>query len=172
MQENLILFIITYFKKNLNKIIGFFKGVYYPTISFVIYIFLAFGFLILIIKTAFSENFEVLIEIAQMGAIITATLAVLTFTYALTFDNYTLHSHIKKDVINTGKYFYLSCLNFIIGIIFLTFSGKAFAYAIEDNDMLRLVINGFFLIICFSIFLLSSGYFAIGIKNILKHLTN
>ena len=105
MQENLILFIITYFKTNLNKIIGFFKKVYYPTISFVIYIFLAFGFLILIIKTAFSENFEVLIEIAQMGAIITATLAVLTFTYALTFDNYTLHSHIKKDVINTGKYF-------------------------------------------------------------------
>lgn len=166
MREKSISFRITHFEKKLMKIIEFFENVYYTSIPIVIYLFLIAGFLILLLKTISTGNFKDLIEIAQIGIILTATLAILTFTYALTFDDYK-----KKPVIYAGKYFFLSCLNFMIGIILLTGFGEAFKHATEYNDVLRSVINGIFLIISFIILVLSAAYFASGIKDLLKILT-
>ena len=158
----------SFYRKCYSKYFGVFEDIYYYLIYFIVYIFLSVGVIILAIRTMFRDNFEELIEIAQMGAILTATLAMLTFTYATTFDYNVKTIGDKKNLIHAGKYFYKSCLNFIIGIILITGFGEAFIHSIENNDMLRLVINGIFIFFSFIILIYSIVYFAVGIINSLK----
>ncbi len=62
-----------------------------------------------------ETDYNSIFPYGEKGIILIATLAILTFTYALVLDNS------KKDiVINSGKYFLKSVINFAVGMIFLT----------------------------------------------------
>ena len=61
-----------------------------------------------------QAEYAEIISIGEKGTIIIATIAVLTFTYALTMDYPD-----KKIIQNSGKYFFMSVLDLIIGIVLL-----------------------------------------------------
>lgn len=118
-----------------------------------------------------ERDYDLIISIVEKGAIIIATIAVLTFTYALTLDYPK-----KKLVTKSGKYFLKSVLNFIIGMIFLIGFRDYLDNPINTFGLLDLIFN-FTTIIIFLLFssglliLISSAYFfAIGITDLLKSL--
>ena len=61
-----------------------------------------------------EPDYDMLISIGERGTLIIATIAILTFTYALTLDYPD-----KKDIQKSGKYFFKSALDFIIGMVFI-----------------------------------------------------
>ena len=72
---------------------------------------LAFMKLFLLFK---EPNYNDIINYGERGTILIATLAILTFTYAVTFE-----SPEKEAVREIGKNFFKSVLNFVVGLIFL-----------------------------------------------------
>jgi len=142
-----------------------------------IYFIIIYMFIILAMFKIFSliiptePDYDYIISIGERGAVIIATIAVLTFTYSLTLDYPN-----KKVVQKCGKYFLKSALNFIIGMIFLIGFRDPLS---NSNNILSLpeILFDFSTILMFIFFfsgfliLISSAYFfAIGITDLLKSL--
>jgi thiamine transporter ThiT len=100
-------------------------------------------------------------SIAERGTIISATLAVLTFTYASCFEN-----PVKKHITKIGEYFLESTLLFLVGIIFLTGFGET---VIKGNPVVSNSVFIFFIFIVLTL-VISICFFVIGISDLLKQL--
>ena len=131
---------------------------------------LIFVFLITLISNIINEiflpnpNYQYIISFGINGTIVSATLALLTFTYALVLDY-----PIRRDIISIGKIFLRSTLFFIIGIISLNVvkemmdSSEKFASPdlIAEFTVFFLFYGGFLLLI------VSASLFAVGISKLL-----
>ena len=154
-------------KPFVNFISGFFtiRG-YLITLSYT----LIFFFLLILISNTINEiflpnpNYQYIISFGINGTIVSATLALLTFTYAQVLDY-----PIRRDIISIGKFFLRYTLFFIIGIIFLNVAkefmdnSEKFAYPelIAEFTVYFLFFGGFLLLI------LSASLFASGISKLL-----
>ncbi len=138
----------------------------------VIYLFIGLAMLYLSsLIVTHNPDFDYVIEIGEKVIILIATISILTFTYALTLE------YPKKEVVlNSGKYFFKSVLDFIMGMILLIGFRK---YLDNPSNKLGLpefvfdiVINSgiIFLFIGFIILLISAYYFAKGIRDLSKSL--
>ena len=117
-------------------------------------------------KEIFSSNpnYQYIINFAINGTIVSATLALLTFTYALV-----LEPPIKSEIIKIGEKFLMSTLLFIIGFIFLN-SAKGILNNAETSispDLVRFSIILLLLVGGILIQIASACYFAIGISKLL-----
>ncbi|MCD4669557.1 MAG: hypothetical protein K8S14_03845 [Actinomycetia bacterium] len=118
-----------------------------------------------------NPNFKNIIETGERVSILIATISILTFTYALT-----LEYPKKKVVVNSGKHFFKSVLNFIMSMILLigirknldnppnTFGLPEFIIDMEIISMLISLIIGLFIL------LVSAYFFAKGIRDLSKSL--
>lgn len=131
---------------------------------------LIFVFLITLLSNIINEiflpnpNYQYIISFGINGTIVSATLALLTFTYALVLDY-----PIRRDIISIGKIFLRSTLFFIIGIISLNVvkemmdNSEKFASPdlMAEFTVIFLFFGGFLLLI------LSASLFAVGISKLL-----
>lgn len=155
------------FLKFIDKIMFHFK-LFYIRLSFLMAPLFLFIIIISWITGIFSpkRDYNFIISTAINGIILSATLALLTFTYALV-----LNYPEKKNIITIGKKFLNATLNFILGIIFL----GLFALSLEkyenrfnlpdfiiDSSLLILFFIGLFA------FVMSVYYFSFGIGDLLK----
>jgi len=157
-----------------DKIEDMIKNTYYSIIRNIIFVVLLITLAYLLVGFFSKElKIEDLYNITQSGAIITATLALLTFSYASVL---TEKNNEKKDLTEIGIYFLKSTLNFIIGMMFLigagfskpqtnTFGIPDTVYNIIDSYVPILL---FFLAIMALIF--SIVYFTKGILTFIKFL--
>ncbi len=115
--------IISDFNKKIEKLIYSispeiekFKSLLRKCYFIIIYslICLAMLYLFSLIASNNPDDFDDIIEFGEKGVILIATISILTFTYALTLE----HPN-KNIVVNSGKHFLKSVLNFIIGMILL-----------------------------------------------------
>ena len=118
-----------------------------------------------------NPNFKNIIETGERVSILIATISILTFTYALT-----LEYPKKKVVVNSGKHFFKSVLNFIMSMILLigirknldnppnTFGLPEFVIDMEIISTLILFFVGFVIL------LISAYFFAKGIRDLSKSL--
>lgn len=158
--------------QNLGRTILHSFKVFYINLSYSMSYLFLFVIIISYITGIFSpiRDYNFLISGAINGIILSATLALLTFTYALVL-NYPKRAYF----INVGESFLKATLNFILGIIFI----GLFALMLNRTDnILHLpeFINNFILastlLIVFFIGLgalvMSVSFFSIGIGNLLK----
>lgn len=131
---------------------------------------LIFVFLLKLISNTINEiflpnpNYQYIISFGINGTIVSATLALLTFTYAQVLDY-----PIRRDIISIGKFFLRSTLFFIVGIIFLNVAkemmdnSEKFASPdlIAEFAVYFLFFGGLLLLI------LSASLFAVGISKLL-----
>ena len=114
-------------------------------------------------KEIFSSNpdYQSITYFAINGTIVSATLALLTFTYALV-----LEPPIKREIIKIGENFLMSTLFFIIGIISLNLAKEILnnTETFNSSDLVAYftLFGGGFLIL-----IASACYFAIGISILL-----
>jgi hypothetical protein len=117
-----------------------------------------------------TRDYNFIISGAINGTILSATLALLTFTYALVLD-YPKRAYI----INVGEFFLKATLNFMLGIIFI----GLFALVLNKADTMPPLpefINNFMLsLTLFILFfigiialVMSVYFFSIGIASLLK----
>ena len=143
--------------------------VYYFTI---VYSFIIAAFFKLFIMIASDEpDYNSIISFGERGTILIATLAVLTFTYAAVLG------YPKKDaIIEIGKYFFKSVLNFVIGIIFSigfkeALTNQSNMFGLPDGVYSYTIIVGFVLFFSGLVMLiLSAFYLANGITRLMKSL--
>jgi hypothetical protein len=183
MRKNLLPLSITNFLKTYSDEIAKLKrGIsdsLYRTYFLLILLFIATAFMKLFLLLAPNKepDYESIISFGERGTILIATVAVLTFTYALTFDN---NTEKKEAVRKSGEYFLNSVLNFVIGLIFsiayrdslykppsITFGLPVFVIAfLYIIGMLVLFFGGLAMLI------LSAIYLTKGLIGLIKSLKN
>lgn len=129
---------------------------YFYFIMLFLFVFFAIVNLFLLLK---EPNYDEIIRIGEKVAIFLATTTILTFTYALN-----LSEKNKAKAIESGKYFFQSFLNFIIGMISSIGARKVIIN--PSNEILFLsLLNDLTIVILFLFFitgfflLIASGYF-------------
>ncbi len=156
-----------------DKIEDSIKITYYSIIRYVIYMVLVIT-LGYILVGFFSNELKSndIFSIVEKGAIVTATLALLTFTYASIFNE---NNNEKKHITEIGKYFLKSTLNFIIGMIFLVgadFFSKHKSNTFGLPEALYNFLNNYVPILIYFIAIMalifSIVYFTKGILGLLK----
>ncbi len=149
----------------LSKIIFQLKE-YYIYISYLLLAnFLIIALIYLVIEIASpSRNSDFIISTAIEGVIVSATLTVLTFTYALILDYPE-----RVRIIKTGKIFLFSTLNFIIGLIYINISVEI-SHTTSFIEFLDEYIAFFLLIIGLVLLMISAISFAVGISRLLQNL--
>lgn len=149
-------------KKTFEKIKNLIFNIFYVIINLTIYFALSVAIVSLFIEIVSpTRDVKTIISIAEEGTIITATLALLTFTYALAIES----KESKDDIIKIGKYFLRSTLYFIVGIIFLTWFGEIITKT-SINLAYQMLVGTLGLVILFG----SVIFFVVGITNLLQNL--
>ncbi|MCX9024525.1 MAG: hypothetical protein OIN85_00350 [Candidatus Methanoperedens sp.] len=183
MRKNLLPLSITNFSKTHSDEIAKLKrdisDSLYMGYFLMILLFIAEAFikLFLLLNPNKEPDYESIISFGERGTILIATLALLTFTYALALDN---NTEKKEAVRKSGEYFLKSVLNFVIGLLFLigfrdiltkppsnTFGLPDFVIASPFFiGMLVLIFGGLAMLI------LSALYLAQGLIGLIKSLKN
>lgn len=144
--------------KDINKLIGYQKKILKGFYFGIIFLFVIFA-IVNIFMLLKEPNYDKIIQIGERVALFLATTALLTFKYASALD-----SEKKKDIIDSGKYFFKSFLYFIIGMIF----SIGFRKSLTDPSSIMLsflplfdlaIITMFLLWIIGFFLLIASGYF-------------
>lgn len=150
------------------------KNTYYSIIRNIIFAVLLITLAYLLIGFFSNElKSEDILNITQSGAIVTATLALLTFSYASVL---TEKNNEKEDLTEIGKYFLKSTLNFIIGMMFLIGTGfskpKTNTFGIPETvyNFFNIYVPILIFFIAIMALIFSIVYFTKGILNFLKFL--
>ena len=180
MQKHRILFSITDFLKKHNifkkspaisKLIDDVNKILELWVFTIIYFFIATAFSKLFIMMLSEDpDFQSIILYGERIAILIATMAVLTFTYAVALEQE------KSIIIKSGKYFLKSFLNFIIGMIFLigfrdVLINPSNVLHVPDFVFdLSIILTFIFMLSGFVMHILSAFFLASGITGLLKSL--
>ncbi len=162
------------FNDTKNRIKNGLNMYYFITICF--FIFFAFMRLFLLFQ---EPDYKAIIDYGERGTILIATLAILTFAYAVA-----LELPEREKITKIGKYFLKSVLNFVIGLIFLlgfseswkkppdlsVFPGILFSLFPSILVILSLIVMLIFLFAGLGMLILSAFYLGRGLYGLTKSL--
>jgi hypothetical protein len=104
--------------ENAYKVIG-------SLISTYLSIILTIGFLIpWIIGAIQIKNFDEIISLIEVFVLVSATLSLLAFTYIMAMSD--LNHKVKKSIVEAGELFFMSTVQFIIGLFLFLFMENVF----------------------------------------------
>ncbi|MBI5680441.1 MAG: hypothetical protein HZC47_06080 [Methanobacterium sp.] len=101
---------------NLKKFLNFAGSLISTYLSLI----LTLGFLIPWLLGAFQiKNFDEIINLIEVFVLVSATLSLLSFTYIMASAE--IHEKLKKSVMEAGELFFMSTVQFIIGLFLFLF---------------------------------------------------
>ena len=111
-------------------------------------IILIIGFLVLFILGAIKiHNYDEITGFIEVFVIISATLSLLSFTYMMALTD--MHEKVKKSIIRSGELFFMSTVQFIVGLFLMDYLTHSLLNI--SNIHLNLDIGGITTIIIFLI---------------------